>query len=60
MPSSMLWGMFIATVYMLSDNLLLVMLLHALSDSTFRILDGLFGYVRDASLCHAVTNDIMN
>ncbi|MBR2550351.1 MAG: hypothetical protein IKE92_10110 [Clostridiales bacterium] len=45
---------------MLSDNLLLVMQFHALSDSTFRLLDGLFGYVRDASLGHAVTNDIMN
>ena len=56
MPSSTLWGMFIAAVYMLSDNLLLVMLLHALSDSTFRIVDGLFGYVRDASLCHTVDN----
>ena len=28
-PSTMLWGMFVAAIYMLSDNLLLVMLLHA-------------------------------
>ena len=39
---------------MLSDNLLLVMLLHAFSDSTFRIVDGLFGYVREAPICQAV------
>lgn len=53
-PSCLLWGMFIAAVYMLSDNLLLVMLLHAFSDSTFRIPDGLFGYVRDATICQVV------
>lgn len=53
-PSCFLWGMFIAAVYMLSDNLLLVMLLHAFSDSTFRIVDGLFGYVREAPICQAV------
>ena len=53
-PSSFLWGMFIAAVYMLSDNLLLVMLLHAFSDSTFRIVKGLFGYVREAPICQAV------
>ena len=53
-PSCFLWGMFIAAVYMLSDNLLLVMLLHAFSDSTFRIVKGLFGYVQDAPLCQAV------
>ena len=50
----MLWGMFIAAVYMLSDNLLFVMLLHALSDTTFRVVDGLFGYARDAALCRTV------
>lgn len=55
-PSTMLWGMFIAAVYMLSDNLLLVMLLHALSDSTFRIVNGMFGYARDSILCLAVDN----
>ena len=53
-PSCFLWGMFIAAVYMLSDNLLLVMLIHAFSDSSFRIVDGLFGYVREAPLCKAV------
>lgn len=53
-PATMLWGMFIAAVYMLSDNLLLVMLLHALSDSTFRIVNAMFGYARDSWLCHAV------
>ena len=53
-PSCFLWGMFIAAVYMLSDNLLLVMLLHAFSDSTFRIVGGLFGYMREAPLCKAV------
>lgn len=55
-PSSMLWGMFIAAVYMLSDNLLLVMLMHALSDTTFRIVDGMFGYAGDSFLCRAVDN----
>ncbi len=54
MPSSMLWGMFIAAVYMLSDNLLLVMLFHAFSDTTFRLVDGLFGYMSDSSLCQTV------
>ena len=53
-PSTFLWGMFIAAVYMLSDNLLLVMVLHALSDSTFRIVKGLFGYVQNAPICRAV------
>ena len=53
-PTTMLWGMFIAAVYMLTDNLLLVMLLHTLSDSTFRIVNGLFDYVRDASICQAI------
>ena len=53
-PSTFLWGMFIAAVYMLSDNLLLVMVLHALSDSTFRIVKGLFGFVQDAPICQAV------
>lgn len=53
-PSSFLWGMFIAAIYMLSDNLLLVMLLHAFSDSTFRIVKGLFGYVHEAPICVAV------
>ena len=50
-PASFLWGMFIAAVYMLSDNLLLVMLLHAFSDSTFRIVKGLFGSVHEAPIC---------
>ena len=54
MPSSMLWGMFIAAVYMLSDNLLFIMLLHAFSDTTFRLVDGLFGYMQDSFLCQAV------
>ena len=53
-PAAMLWGIFIAAIYMLSDNLLLVMLLHALSDSTFRIVKGLFGYVHDAPICQAI------
>ena len=53
-PSCFLWGMFIAAIFMLSDNLLLVMLLHAFSDSTFRIVKGLFGYVREAPLCLAI------
>lgn len=55
-PSAFLWGMFMAAIYMLSDNLLLPMLLHTFSDSTFRIVDGLFGYVREAALCKAVDN----
>ena len=53
-PSTFLWGMFIAAIYMLSDNLLLVMLLHAFSDSTFRIVKGLFGIVPAAPVCRAV------
>ena len=53
-PSCILWGMFIAAVYMLSDNLLLVMLLHAFSDLNFRIVDYLFGYAAEAPLCQAV------
>ena len=53
-PACFLWGMFIAAVFMLSDNLLLVMLLHAFSDSTFRIVKGLFGIVNDAPICRAV------
>ena len=53
-PSTMMWGMFIAAVYMLSDNLLLVILLHTLSDSTFRIVKGLFGYARDSFFCKSV------
>ena len=53
-PSTLLWGMFVAAIYMLSDNLLLVMILHALSDSTFRLVKGLFGYVKDAPICQAV------
>jgi len=53
-PASFLWGMFIAAVYMLSDNLLLVMLIHAFSDSTFRIVKGLFGYVREAPICQII------
>lgn len=53
-PSTMLWGMFVAAVYMLSDNLLLVMLLHTLNDSTFRIVDGLFGYDRNALMCQVI------
>jgi len=35
-------------------DLLLVMLLHAFSDSTFRIVKGLFGYVHEAPICVAV------
>lgn len=61
-PSCFLWGMFIAAVYMLSDNLLLVMLLHAFSDLTFRIVDYLFGYMAEAPLCQAVevTRDVID
>lgn len=36
-----------AAVYMLSDNLLLVMILHALSDTTYKIPNALFGYQKD-------------
>lgn len=53
-PSTMCMGMFLAAVYMLSDNLLLVMLLHAFVDSTFRIVNGLFGYAHEGFLYHAV------
>ena len=55
-PSAFLWGMFMAAIYMLSDNLLLLMLIHTFSDSTFRIVDGLFGYAREAVLCKVVDN----
>lgn len=53
-PACILWGMFIAAVYMLSDNLLLVMILHALSDTTYKIPNALFGYVHDAAICQVV------
>jgi membrane protease YdiL (CAAX protease family) len=53
-PSAMCIGMFWAAVYMLSDNLLLVMLLHAFTDSTFRIVHGLFGYAREGFLYQAI------
>ena len=61
-PSCILWGMFIAAVYMLSDNLLLVMLLHAFSDLTFRIVDYLFAYVPEAPVCQVieVARDVMD
>ena len=59
-PFTMLWGMFIAAIYMLSDNLLLVMVLHTLSDTTFRIVK-LFGIMQDAPICRAVeiTRDVI-
>ena len=53
-PATLLAGVFFAAIYMLTDNLLLVMLMHAFSDSTFRIVDGLFGYLHDSSICLAV------
>ena len=53
-PSTMCMGMFLAAVYMLSDNLLFVMLLHAFVDSTFRIVNGLFGYSHEGFLYQAV------
>lgn len=53
-PPCILSGMFIAAVYMLSDNLLLVMILHALSDTTYKIPNALFGYVHDAAICQVV------
>ena len=53
-PSTMLTGMFLASIFMLTDNLLIVMVIHTLNDSTFRIVDGLFGYVSDAPICQAV------
>ena len=53
-PANVLSGMFIAAVYMLSDSLLLVMLLHAFCDSTLRIVNYLFGYVREAPICRFV------
>lgn len=54
MPSCFCFGIFIAAVYMLSDNLLLVMLLHAFDDSTFRIVKGFFGFVPEAPICKFV------
>ncbi len=46
-PSAALWGMFVAAIYMLSENLPLVMLLHAFSDITPRISHGLFGWTTE-------------
>ena len=46
-PAAALWGLFIAAIYMLSENLPLVMLLHAFSDITPRIARGLFGWTTD-------------
>ena len=43
-PACIVWGFFIAAVYMLTENLPLVMLLHAISDITPRISHGLFGW----------------
>ena len=54
MPSCFCFGLFLAAVYMLSDNLLLVMLIHAFDDSTFRIVKSLFGIVPDAPICQFV------
>ena len=43
-PSCIVWGFIIAAIYMLTDNLLLVMILHAISDITPRVSHGLFGW----------------
>lgn len=42
-PSVIVWGFFIAAIYMLTENLPLVMLLHAVSDITPRLQNGIFG-----------------
>ncbi len=46
-PSAALWGLFIAAIYVLSENLALVMLLHAFSDITPKISHGLFGWTTE-------------
>ena len=55
-PSCAVWGFFIASVFMLSDNLLLVMLLHAFSDITPRIAKGLFGWTTNPSALQVIEN----
>ncbi|MBR6004506.1 MAG: CPBP family intramembrane metalloprotease [Lachnospiraceae bacterium] len=50
-PHCLMVGMFWAAIYMLSDNLLLLMLLHAISDSTPRIMGYLFNYPHDSVVC---------
>lgn len=42
-PSCIVWGFFVAAVYMLTENLPLVMLLHAFSDITPRLAQGILG-----------------
>ena len=42
-PSVIVWGFFIAAIYMLTENLPLVMLLHAVSDITPRLAQGILG-----------------
>ena len=42
-PGCIVWGFFIAAIYMLTENLPLVMLLHAVSDITPRLQNGIFG-----------------
>lgn len=43
-PSCIVWGCMLAAIFMLTDNLLLVMMLHAISDITPRVSHGLFGW----------------
>ena len=49
-PATALWGLFIAAIYMLSENLALVMLLHAFSDITPKISHGLFGWTTEPAV----------
>lgn len=53
-PSCIVWGFFIAAIYMLTENLPLVMLLHALSDITPRLASGILGEASNPSAMQAL------
>ena len=53
-PGCIVWGFFIAAIYMLTENLPLVMLLHAFSDITPRIIRGLFGFTTVPVAVHVI------
>lgn len=53
-PASALWGLFMAAVYMLSDNLLLLMMLHAVSDITPKVARGMFGWTTEPAVLQII------
>lgn len=57
-PSCAAWGFFIGAVYLMTENLPLVMLLHAVSDITPRIYRGLFGCTMDLPAIRVI--EVMN